>query len=115
MAKNRELRPHELAAHDWKAIEIVTDWLLMFRKITTIMSASKTTSTLSYVQAVFTRLQNDVKEKLSSLPQDTPRQLKEGLIAAHTKLSDYFSIYDGSPYYVWASSELTASSILNAG
>lgn len=109
MAKIRELRSHELDDDDWMAIEVVAEWLLEFRKVTTLMSTSKNTSTLSYVQAIFQGLQDSLREKLSSLPSYAPVALQNGLTEAHEKLSEYFNIYDRSPYYVWSSSKYPLS------
>ncbi|TDL19646.1 hypothetical protein BD410DRAFT_841991 [Rickenella mellea] len=66
------------------------------------MSATKHV-TLSTTHSVFRSLQESLKENLTKLPVNAPPHLKNGLLAAHRKLSDYFNKFDDSPYYVWAS------------
>ena len=104
MAKHRELRKYELLPDDWEAIELVCQWLRSFRHATVQMSTTKKPM-LSQVYAVFSGLQNDIRDALRTLPDETPPQLREGLINAHTKLSTYFFKTNASPYYVWAARE----------
>ncbi|KAK7020975.1 hypothetical protein R3P38DRAFT_2534849 [Favolaschia claudopus] len=57
---------------------------------------------LSQTHLVFRSLQKTIKDILSDLPITTDYKLKQGLIDAHTKLSDYYYKFDASPYYLWA-------------
>lgn len=86
---------------DWEAIELVEEWLRLFREATTLMS-STSGMTLSTVHATFRELQDHVRDAFASMPISAPPSLKTGLLNAHTKLSDYYLIFDSSPYYVWA-------------
>jgi hypothetical protein len=52
VARNRDLRAHELTAKEWEAIRLVTGWLKSFRSATTQMSTTKR-STLSFTHAIF--------------------------------------------------------------
>jgi hypothetical protein len=90
-----------LGDDDWKAVKIVAEWLRLFRKATTRMSARDKT-TISSVFAVFVSLQNHVRNQLRSLPTDVPAELKGGLVEAHEKLAEYFKKSDALPYYMWA-------------
>ncbi|KLO15472.1 hypothetical protein SCHPADRAFT_824680, partial [Schizopora paradoxa] len=104
MAKDKELRRYELSDPDWEAIKMVTRWLRTFRDATTQMSASRH-PTLSTTHAIFRGLQDNVKQMLRDLPSYDPKiadipRLREGLTAAHRKLSDYHGIFDRSPYYI---------------
>lgn len=100
--KDAKLQP--LTQSDWGAIELVEEWLRLFREATTLMS---TTSgiTLSSVHSTFRELQDHVRDAFKSMPATAPPSLKQGLLNAHTKLSDYYLIFDASPYYVWAACE----------
>ncbi|TDL20880.1 hypothetical protein BD410DRAFT_725041 [Rickenella mellea] len=100
VVKNRELRKFELSSPDWDAIKMVCGWLQCFRDATTQMSATKD-STLSSVNAVFKRLQDQVRKTLRDLLSTAPPELRDSLLQAHRKLSDYFSTFDASPYYTW--------------
>ena len=99
------LRRYELSNQDWTAIELVMNWLHIFRDATIDMSTTKH-ATLSTVHAMFKGLQEHLKDSLSTLPNDTPSRIRDGLIAAHRKLSDYYLKFDDSPYYIWATSTL---------
>lgn len=101
VGKNRDLRKFELSDADWRAIELVENWLRCFAEATTIMSATKS-NTLSSVHALFKGLQDEVRRFLRDLPTGAPPELKNGLQDAHRKLSDYFYKFDSSPYYIWA-------------
>jgi hypothetical protein len=57
---------------------------------------------LSTTHAIFRGLQEDIKGILRSLPTTVSTRIKQGLIDAHTKLSDYYHKYDESPFYTWA-------------
>jgi hypothetical protein len=100
-ATNIELRPLELTVGDWEAIELVMEWLYAFREATEQMSATKSV-TLSACHAVLHNLQNHLRTALSKLPDSAPPQLRQGLVKAHQKLSDYHTHFDESPYYLWA-------------
>jgi len=102
VAKNREMRKHELQVEDWEAIELVALWLKSFRSATTQMSTTKRPM-LSWTHAVFRGLQDSLADSLRTLPNNTPAALRQGLMKAHRKLSDYYGKSDESPYYTWAS------------
>ena len=101
VAKNRELRKHELQDEDWEAIALVAQWLKSFRSATTQMSTTKRPM-LSSTHAIFCGLQDSLADSLRSLPNDTPTLLHRALLNAHRKLSDYYGKSDESPYYTWA-------------
>ncbi|KAJ7173031.1 hypothetical protein C8R43DRAFT_873887, partial [Mycena crocata] len=98
---NRELRNLELSDADWNAIEMVTEWLKVFREATTEMSRTKRPM-LSTTHAVFRGLQEHLRNVIRDLPASAPTRLKRGLFEAHRKLSDYYYKSDESPYYTWA-------------
>ena len=102
VAKNREIRKHELQDEDWEAIAIVAMWLKSFRSATTQMSTTKRPM-LSWTHAIFRGLEDSLAANLRSLPNNTPTSLRQGLLNAHRKLSDYYGKSDESPYYTWAS------------
>ncbi|KAL6303461.1 hypothetical protein BKA93DRAFT_696523, partial [Sparassis latifolia] len=89
----------ELDELEWGAIKLVCQWLLMFRQATEQMSSSKEV-TLSSVHTIFHGLQEHLKNALRKLPPDSPPQLRDGLLRAYKKLSDYHSHFDESPYYI---------------
>ncbi|KAH9915973.1 uncharacterized protein BXZ73DRAFT_22372, partial [Epithele typhae] len=84
---------------EWTAIRLVEEWLRLFRAATTIMSSTNAI-TLSSVQGVFRDLQDHVLLAFKSLPDTAPPSLKQGLLNAHRKLSDYFNQTDSSPFYL---------------
>jgi hypothetical protein len=104
VAKHRELRHLELFPEDWDAIQLVCEWLQSFRQATVQMSTTKTPM-LSQVYAIFSGLQNELRDALRTLPDNTPPELRQGLVNAHHKLSDYFFKTNESPFYVWAACE----------
>ncbi|KAG5639806.1 hypothetical protein DXG03_003396, partial [Asterophora parasitica] len=65
------------------------------------MSSTKTPM-LSSMHAIFCGLQSHLRSILGSLPDRTPSKLKQGLVESHRKLSDYYTKFDESPYYIWA-------------
>jgi hypothetical protein len=101
VAKDESLRAHELSTADWTALKLVSKWLMAFRDATTQMSTTKQPM-ISNTHAVFLGLQKHIKIKLANLPQETDPVLRQGLVDAHTKLSDYFTKFDRSRYYSWA-------------
>lgn len=101
---NRDLRGLELDPAEWEAITLVSNWLKAFRSATTEMSTTKKPM-LSTVHAIFRGLQDHIKTILETLPDTTHPRLRDGLVAAHQKLSEYYYRSDASPYYTWAASE----------
>ncbi|KAJ7191599.1 hypothetical protein B0H12DRAFT_995527, partial [Mycena haematopus] len=93
-----ELREHELSSADWAALKLVTNWLMAFRDATTQMSATKQPM-LSSTHAIFLGLQRHLKTELAKLSPSTDPILRQGLVEAHLKLSDYFTKFDQSRYY----------------
>ena len=100
---NRDLRSLELDPAEWEAITLVSNWLKAFRSATTEMSTTKKPM-LSTVHAIFRGLEDHVKTILETLPDNAQSQLRDGLVAAHQKLSEYYYRSDESPYYTWAAS-----------
>ncbi|KAG5633161.1 hypothetical protein H0H81_010363, partial [Sphagnurus paluster] len=91
----------EISNEEWDAIELVTKWLKHFRDATTQMSSTKQPM-LSQTHAIFRGLQEHLRTALRELPNNAPPRIRDGLVAAHEKLADYYSKYDLSPYYLWA-------------
>ncbi|KAJ6526107.1 hypothetical protein B0H19DRAFT_858704, partial [Mycena capillaripes] len=89
---------HELTTADWAALKLVTDWLMVFRAATTQMSATKQPM-LSSTHAIFLGLQKELKRAIAALPSTADPVLRQGLVDAHLKLSDYFTKFDQSRYY----------------
>ncbi|KAJ7507999.1 hypothetical protein B0H11DRAFT_2217997 [Mycena galericulata] len=83
------------------SIILVTGWLKSFRTATTLMSTTKRPM-LSYTHAIFRGLQEDLRVSLNELPFSTPSVLRNGLLDAHRKLSDYYYKSDDSHFYTWA-------------
>ncbi|KAK0435938.1 uncharacterized protein EV420DRAFT_1281402, partial [Desarmillaria tabescens] len=99
---HKELQDHyELSDEDWVAILMVTDWLKQFHLVTTKMSTTKTPM-FSMMHATFYGLQQHFKEILTGLPDSTAPEIKQGLLDAHQKLSDYYYKFNASPFYIWA-------------
>ncbi|KAJ7181982.1 hypothetical protein C8R46DRAFT_840169, partial [Mycena filopes] len=70
-----------------------------FRRATTEMSTTSKPM-LSHTHLVFCELERTIKKQLVDLPLDVAPELKEGMLAAHNKLSDYYYTFDASPYYL---------------
>jgi hypothetical protein len=111
VAKDSELREHELTSDEWKALEMVTGWLKAFRSATTQMSATKQPM-LSTIHAIFRGLQQHLKSIIKELPNNADPALKEGLVNAHRKLSDYFTKFDESRYCTWAARLFTCCTMM---
>ena len=104
VVKNRDLRAFELSNDDWASISLVTQWLKSFQSATTQMSSTKTSMLLT-MHAIFCELLEDIWLSIISLPANMPAQLKNSLVSAHHKLSDYYTQLDESPLYIWLSCE----------
>ncbi|KAJ7633519.1 hypothetical protein B0H17DRAFT_844137, partial [Mycena rosella] len=94
---------HALSPPEWTALTQVGDWLEAYRYATTRMSATQQPM-LSTTHAMFRGLQDHLRKTLSKLPNTHCVQrvypvLRDGLRAAHTKLSGYFTKFDASHYY----------------
>ena len=98
---NKDLRHLELSEEEWASIRLVCDWLEHFRQATTDMSTTKRPM-LSHTHAIFRGLQDHVRDALRNLPSNVDPRIKEGLVAAHQKLSEYYYRFDQSPFYIWA-------------
>ena len=61
-------------------------------------------ATLSFTHAIFRGLQESMHQSLRDLPAGCEPQLKQAILLAHRKLSDYYYKFDESPLYIWASS-----------
>jgi hypothetical protein len=99
--ENEDLAEYALTPSEWTALKQVSDWLKSYRYATTKMSTTKQPM-LSTTHAVFRWLQDELKAAIAALPSTADPALLEGLVAAHRKLSDYFSKFDESRYYSWA-------------
>jgi hypothetical protein len=106
VAKTCELQQYELTSDDWNAIKLVYCWLKPFHSATTQMSTTKK-SMLSSTQAIFRGLQESLQNSLHELPNNTPPHLTQALVKAYCQLSEYYTKFDESPYYIWSSSEST--------
>ncbi|KAF9542453.1 hypothetical protein CPC08DRAFT_614519, partial [Agrocybe pediades] len=82
----------------WNTIKLLGHWLELFRSATTQMSTTSVPM-ISTTHAIFRGLQDKIKAILRSLPDNVSASVKEALLAAHRKLSDYFTKFDESPYY----------------
>lgn len=102
VAKDSDLREHELSSTEWDALTLVTGWLKYFRSATTQMSSTKQPM-LSTTHAIFRGLQDHIKGAITALPEKADPALRNGLVEAHGKLSDYYTKFDQSRYYLWAS------------
>jgi len=98
-----DLRSPELDADDWSAISLVAGWLKAFHSATTQMSRMKQPM-LSTIHAIFRGLQDHICSTLAELSDSAPAQLRDGLVDAHQKLSEYYYRSDESPFYTWAAS-----------
>ncbi|KAH9008870.1 hypothetical protein EDB83DRAFT_2172104, partial [Lactarius deliciosus] len=88
-----------LSDAEWHSIGLVATWLKTFRSATTQMSTTKKPM-LSTTHAIFCGLQEDLQNIIRHLPPSTSPCLKKGLMGAHRKLSDYYHLFDESPYYL---------------
>ncbi|KAJ6543524.1 hypothetical protein DFH09DRAFT_928427, partial [Mycena vulgaris] len=93
-----DLHHLNLIDNDWDAIILVTGWLKLFRTATALMSTTKRPM-LSYTHTIFGGLQEDLRTSVMQLPISSRSVLRNGLIEAHRKLSDYYHKLDQSPYY----------------
>lgn len=98
---NRDLRDLELTEDEWSSIRLVATWLERFRDATTQMSATQQPM-LSHTHAIFRGLQEHLRESIRDLPTNIDPCIREGLLAAHQKLSEYYYRFDQSPFYIWA-------------
>ena len=102
--QNEDLATLALTEVEWESITQVAGWLKAFRSATTQMSTTKQPM-LSTAHAIFRGLQDEVRNALRSLPDSTSLMVKNGLLAAHQKLSEYYYRFDLSPFYIWAACE----------
>ncbi|KAJ7115571.1 hypothetical protein C8R43DRAFT_961152 [Mycena crocata] len=130
VAKDSELRKHELSPPKWAALELVSKWLKALRSATTEMSATgnsmlsvKATSRPKYTQEswqggskatgvigrpggitghVISGGAGMGRQAIKALPEGTDPALRNGLVDAHLKLGDYYTKFDNSWYYLWA-------------
>jgi hypothetical protein len=102
--QNEDLANIALTEAEWGSITQVAGWLKAFRSATTQMSTTKQPM-LSTSHAIFRGLQDEVRNALRSLPDSTSPMIKNGLLAAHQKLSEYYYRFDISPFYIWAARE----------
>ncbi len=64
---------------------------------------------LSSTYTVFRGLQSHLRDILRNLPDSVSPQIKNGLVEAHRKLSDYYYKFDESPLYTWAARKFILS------
>ena len=50
---------------------------------------------------LFHSLRDHLKASPRKIPDNAPAQLRTGHVKAYTKLADYHSHFDQSPYYLW--------------
>ncbi len=93
---------------------MVTKWLKTFCSATMQMSMT-TEPMLSTTHTVFQGLQDDIKKIIATLPMSTPPELKQGLLDAHCKLSDYYYKYDESPFYTQTACISYSNYVVSAG
>ena len=87
--QNEDLCNLALTEAEWESITQVAGWLKAFQSATTQMSTTKQPMLLT-AHAIFCGLQDKVRNTLSSLPDSTLQMIKDGLLAAHQKLSEYY-------------------------
>jgi hypothetical protein len=102
--QNEDLANLALTEAEWASITQMAGWLKAFRSATTQMSTTKQPM-LSTAHAIFRGLQDEVHDALRSLPDSTSPMIRNGLLAAHQKLSEYYYRFDISPFYIWATRE----------
>lgn len=68
---------------------------------------------LSSTHAIFRGLQQHLKKTIAGLPASADPALKDGLVQAHRKLSDYFTKFDQSRYCGWAARQSFILLIVN--
>jgi hypothetical protein len=54
---------------------------------------------ISTTHTVFRGFQQSIRDNIRLLLDDIAPEIKQGLISAHLKLSDYYTKFDESPYY----------------
>ncbi|KAF5345060.1 hypothetical protein D9758_010453 [Tetrapyrgos nigripes] len=101
-SQHSDLLDYCLDENDWNNIIKVTGWLKTFRAATVQMSTTKTPM-LSSTLEVLRELEDDIKEIIRSLGTfDVSVHVRDALVAAHSKLSEYFYKFDESPFYTWS-------------
>lgn len=108
---NKDLRDLELSEDEWSSIRLVASWLEKFRDATTQMSATHQPM-LSHTHAIFRGLQEHLRGSLQTLPSGIDLCIRNGLVAAHEKLSEYYYRFDQSPFYIWAARKSVSFSIV---
>ena len=98
---NKDLRDLELSEDEWSSIWLVASWLEKFRDVTTQMSATHWPM-LSHTHTIFRGLQEHFRKSLQHLPSGIDSCIRDGLVAAHQKLSEYYYRFDQPPFYIWA-------------
>ncbi|KAJ6600737.1 hypothetical protein B0H10DRAFT_1824498, partial [Mycena sp. CBHHK59/15] len=83
---------------EWALLKQVSNWLEAYCYATTKMSMTQQPM-VSTTHAVFRWLQTHLKKAIAGLPNDADPALRQGLIDAHRKLSDYYTKFDQSRYY----------------
>jgi len=101
LCENQDLHDLELSEDKWSSIGLVADWLEKFQDATTQMSAIRQPM-LSHMHAIFRGLQEHLCESLRNLPTGIDLCIRNGLLAAHYKLSEYYYRFDQSLFYIWA-------------
>jgi hypothetical protein len=101
----KELQYLELNDSEWDVIAHVAEWLKLFRSATTQMSTSKGLLMLSTMHTVFRGLQDHIANIFRSILESTPQKIKNGLLDAYRKLSNYYYKCDHSPLYTWSACE----------
>ena len=106
---NKDLCDLELSEDKWSSIQLVASWLEKFCDVTTQMSATHWPM-LSHTHTIFCGLQEHLRKSLQHLPSGIDLCIRDGLVTAHQKLSEYYYWFDQSPFYIWAAHMLHPSS-----
>jgi hypothetical protein len=98
---NWDLHDLKLSEDEWTSIKLITGWLEKFRDATTQMSITHQPM-LSHTHAIFCGLQDHIHKAIQNLPPGLDLCIRDGLVAAHHKLGEYYYRFDQSPFYIWA-------------
>ncbi|KAJ7592509.1 hypothetical protein C8J56DRAFT_885676 [Mycena floridula] len=91
VTEDSQLRKFALSDDDWAISS------------SSVMSSTKKPM-LPTVHAIFYGLQKTIREELAKLPSSVNPGIKQGLLDAQRKLSNYYFKFDQSVHYTWAAS-----------
>ncbi|KAJ6583753.1 hypothetical protein B0H10DRAFT_1688795, partial [Mycena sp. CBHHK59/15] len=103
-ARGARLRRVQLSTDEWSVLNELSKFRLRNGAACLRLLDPDATKrpVLSFTHTVFRGLQEDLRKSIHELPLSTPSALRNGLIEAHRKLSDYYHKSDDSPFYTWA-------------